>query len=201
MRGFVLLSGALGSPGHVVSIYFGALFWCSGALYRPDLVLTALDCTLFPASGYSARVGAQLPRGVASIAHFSPIHDLAVLRLTTRLSAASLTLGRYRPRLGPPVIYGWGCFDVRTPPQRLASTRLAVREAGECSRGAYTPPPHLAICATLLTMGARFPGDLGSPVFQNGSLIGMLLHISKTPTPVYYIFNTFPYRRFVSAFS
>ncbi|HWG97985.1 MAG TPA: DUF1986 domain-containing protein [Pilimelia sp.] len=167
---YIIGGSTVSSAPWIAAVHRNGQFTCSGTIISSQWVLTAAHCT---GSGMSVRVGSVYRSSggqTASVSTYSTRGDLAVLRLSTPVSASYVTLASTNPPVGSTnSIYGWGmtCYSGCQPSPQLKTAQ--VRVTSTSARDAYGGP---AIASTRIT-GNAWKGDSGGPQFYNGQQVGV----------------------------
>ncbi|TDC37929.1 DUF1986 domain-containing protein [Micromonospora sp. KC213] len=152
------------------AVFSNGSFTCSGSVISADWVLTAKHCV---SGSMSVRIGSvhRSSGGVTrTVAATYSRYDLALMRLSSPVSAPPVTLANSNPPVGSTnTIYGWGqtCYrgcsassQLKTASVRVTSTNVTDAYGGQ------------AIRSTEIS-GNAWRGDSGGPQFYDGQQVGV----------------------------
>jgi secreted trypsin-like serine protease len=150
-------------------IYVSGAFNCSGTVISSRWVMTARHCL---GSTMRVKAGSNTLGSGTDVAvdqqQISPNGDIALLHLTSAVSATPITLGTGDPATGSTnQLYGWG----RTTPTGPASPVLKV--ANVQVTGQSTDAYGGRAIQSVGINGSAWKGDSGGPELANGVQVGV----------------------------
>ena len=150
-------------------IYVSGAFNCSGTVISSRWVMTARHCL---GSTMRVKVGSNALGSGTDVAvdqqQISPNGDIALLHLTSAVSASPITLGSGDPATGSTnQLYGWG----RTTPTGPASSVLKVANVQVTGRS--TDAYGGRAIQSVGINGSAWKGDSGGPELANGVQVGV----------------------------
>jgi secreted trypsin-like serine protease len=157
-------------------------FICSGTIISANYVLTARHCVI---GALSVRVGSvsYASGGVTrTVTSSSTRYDLALLRLSSPVSATYMPLSSAYPPVGATnSIYGWGmtCYTgcSASPTLKTATVRVTSTNGTDYYGGR-------AIASTRIN-GNAWRGDSGGPQVYNGAQVGVASTADGTANQYY----------------
>jgi secreted trypsin-like serine protease len=166
----IIGGNTVSSAPWAAAVFSNGSFTCSGTIISANYVLTATHCIT---GTMSVRVGSvsRTSGGVTStVSSTTTRYDLALMRLSTPITASYMTLSSSYPPVGSTNnIYGWGrtCYSgcgasttLKTATVRVTNTNQRDNSGGR------------AILSTAIS-GAAWSGDSGGPEVYNGSQVGV----------------------------
>jgi secreted trypsin-like serine protease len=166
----IIGGNTVSSAPWAAAVFSNGSFTCSGTIISANYVLTATHCIT---GSMSVRVGSvsRTSGGVTSaVSSTTTRYDLALMRLSTPITASYMTLSSSYPPVGSTNnIYGWGrtcnsgcgaSTTLKTATVRVTNTNQRDNAGGR------------AILSTAIS-GAAWSGDSGGPEVYNGSQVGV----------------------------
>lgn len=173
---------------------------CSATKIAPTWILTAEHCVsrsgtyTFRAGSLDQTSGGQLVTGTQIIKHSSA--DLALVRVSTSMSAPFSPLGN-PVAVGQTVqLYGWGATCTNQPEINCQSRYLKVANTRVTSTNGRDYRGGQAISVTRVD-GIAAGGDSGGPMFADGRQVGVASTSDRATRSNYTSLNNTSYRNWI----
>jgi secreted trypsin-like serine protease len=177
---------------------------CSATKIAPQWILTAEHCVAssgtytFRAGSLDQTSGGQLVTGNQIIKHSSA--DLALVRVSTSMSAPFSPLGGAVQNGNTVQLYGWGATCTNQPEINCQSRYLKVADTQVTNVNGRDYRGGVAVSVRRIN-GIAAGGDSGGPMFANGRQIGVASTSDRSSVSNYTNINTTSYRNWIRQYA
>jgi secreted trypsin-like serine protease len=177
---------------------------CSATKIAPTWILTAEHCVAssgtytFRAGSLDQTSGGQLVTGNQIIKH--PSADLALVRVSTAMSAPFSPLGQTVSAGQTVQLYGWGATCTNQPEINCQSRYLKVANTQVTTTNGRDYRGGQAISVRRID-GIAAGGDSGGPMFANGRQIGVASTSDRSSVSNYTSLNNTSYRSWIRQYA